>query len=79
MDTELYSLQSLLDSISIDTIPSDLEKCLIVWESLVNVGDPDIVAFNQWNESACRDIDIRRKQQDINEALRVEFGSISVM
>ncbi|MDG0969185.1 MAG: carboxylesterase family protein [Porticoccaceae bacterium] len=79
MDTELHSLQSLLDSISIDIIPSDLEKCLIVWESLVNVGDPDIVAFNQWNESACRDIDIRRKQQDINEALRVEFGSISVL
>jgi para-nitrobenzyl esterase len=78
MDIETETMDSLLLAISDDPVPTDLEKCLIVWESLINVGDPDLGAFRNWNNGFCGRFDVRQEQKDIQEQLIGEFGSIGV-
>ena len=78
MDVEPKSMDSLLESIGDHPVPTDLEKCLIVWESLINVGDPDLDAFRHWNDGFCDKFDVRQEQKDIQERLIAEFGSIGV-
>ena len=78
MDVEPESMDSLLESISDHPVPTGLEKCLIVWESLINVGDPDLDAFRHWNDGFCAKFDVRQEQKDIQTRLIAEFGSIGV-
>ena len=78
MDFEPESMDSLLESISDHPVPTELEKCLIVWESLINVGDPDLDAFRHWNDGFCAKFDVLQEQKDIQTRLIAEFGSIGV-
>ena len=77
-DTEAHSMESLLDSLSEHPVPTDLEKCLIVWESLVNVGDPDLEAVQAWNNGFCSSFDLAQEQRNIQNRLIAEYGSIGV-
>ena len=77
-DTEAYSMGSLLDSLSEHPVPTALEKCLIVWESLINVGDPDLEAVQEWNNGFCSSFDLAQEQRDIQNRLIAEYGSIGV-
>ena len=70
---------TLLDSLKGHQVATDLEKCLIVWESLVNVGDADVASFQNWNNGFCRQFDIVHEQSKLNQALIDEFGSASVL
>jgi len=78
MGVESKSMDSLLGAIVDHPVPTDLEKCLIVWESLINVGDPNVDAFRRWNDGFCEKFDVRQEQKDIQTRLISEFGSIGV-
>ncbi len=78
MGVESKSMESLLGAIVDHPVPTDLEKCLIVWESLINVGDPNVDAFRRWNDGFCVKFDVRQEQKDIQTRLIAEFGSIGV-
>ena len=75
---EVHSMDSLLDSLSEHPVPTALEKCLIVWESLINVGDPDLEAVQEWNNGFCSSFDLAQEQRNIQNRLIAEYGSIGV-
>jgi para-nitrobenzyl esterase len=68
----------LLDLLTDNTTASDLEKCTIVWESLINVGNPDIERFDQWNEGFCSRFDILEEQRKVSMELREQYGSTTI-
>lgn len=76
--SEDEDLDSLLAQVVNTEVASDLEKCLIVWESLVNVGDPDISRYRRWNEGRCEVFDISKEQQKIRNDLRETYGSVTI-
>jgi len=75
---EEFSIDSLLDLLIYNTTASDLEKCIIVWESLINVGNPDIERFEQWNDGFCSRFDIMEEQQKLSMELREQYGSTTI-
>ena len=77
--TEEHSIDSLLDLLIANPTASDLERCTIVWESLVNVGDPDFERFGQWNNGFCRGFDIPEEQKRVSRELRKLYGSTTLM
>lgn len=77
-DTEPHSMGSLLNTLSEHPVPTALEKCLIVWESLINVGDPDLKAIQAWNNGFCSSFDLAQEQRNIQNRLIAEYGSIGV-
>jgi para-nitrobenzyl esterase len=79
LDSESETMKTLLDRLKVNQIATDLEKCLIVWESLVNIGDVDVDSFHHWNNGFCGQFDIVQEQSKLNQALIDEFGSTSVL
>jgi para-nitrobenzyl esterase len=79
LDSESETMVTLLDTLKEHKVATDLEKCLIVWESLVNVGDADVASFKHWNNGFCGQFDIVQEQSKLNQALIDEFGSTSVL
>jgi para-nitrobenzyl esterase len=71
-------MDSLLNTLAENRAPTELEKCLIVWESLVNVGDPELEAIGDWNTGSCVRFDLLQEQKNIQSRLIAEFGSVSV-
>jgi len=78
MSVEDATMESLLSSIADHTSSTNLEKCMMVWESLINVGDPDVDAHNAWNDGFCSKFDLRAEQKAIASRLIAEFGSVGV-
>jgi len=76
---ELETLTSVLAKIAANTHASPTEKCLMVWETLVNVGDRDIPRYKSWNNSQCVNFDARKAQENIAIELIEEFGATSVI
>jgi para-nitrobenzyl esterase len=76
---ELETLTSVLAKIAANTHAAPIEQCLMVWETLVNVGDRDIPRYQSWNNSQCVDFDARKAQEIIAIDLIEEFGSTSVI
>jgi para-nitrobenzyl esterase len=73
------TLGSLLDEVSRSRVLSDLELCLLAWETLTKVGEPDYAAYAAWDQGRCAGIDAAAEQAAIDEALIAEHGSTSVL
>ncbi len=79
LETEHDDIDSLLVKISEATVASDLEKCIIAWESLVNVGDPEIARYQKWDNQRCAGYDIVFEQKKIADELRQTHGSVNIL
>ena len=79
LDFELETLTSVLAKIAANTHADPIEKCLMVWETLINVGDRDIPRYKSWNNRQCADFDARETQENIAIELIEEFGDTSVI
>ena len=79
LDFELETLTSVLAKIAANTHADPIEKCLMVWETLINVGDRDIPRYKSWNNRQCADFDAREAQENIAIELIEEFGDTSVI
>lgn len=79
MSTETETLGSLLADMAASTVPTDLERCYMAWETFINVGDPDPQSYTAWNQGLCSQVDMRSEQRAIAIQLIEEHGSISVM
>jgi hypothetical protein len=55
-----------------------LEKCLLVDETLQNIGDPLDDEYLNWNEGACKQFNIKKERKKIEDDLIAEYGSVSV-
>jgi para-nitrobenzyl esterase len=79
LDFESETLSSLLTKIAENKHADTLEKCMMVWETLVNVGDRDIPRYKSWNNNQCANFDARKAQESIAAELIAEFGDTSVI
>lgn len=57
---------------------SPTERCLLLWESLVNIGLPKYGDYTRWNDGACADVDAVGEKLAIKSALEAEFGTAKV-
>ena len=78
MGYETETMGSLLKKVADSVLLGSLQKCLLVWESLVNIGDPDINLYNAWKDGVCSAYDISFERKKISAQLKREYGGISV-
>ncbi|MFT5484912.1 MAG: para-nitrobenzyl esterase [Halieaceae bacterium] len=76
--TEAKTLASLLADVDKTPLLSSLQKCLLVWDSLTKVGEPDYTSYHRWNEGQCTDTNAALEQDRIDAQLREEHGSETV-
>jgi para-nitrobenzyl esterase len=79
LDFETQTLDSLLARVAANKDLSYAEQCILVWETLINIGDADIPRYNSWNSGQCANFDARAEQNKIAEKLVEKFGSWSVI
>jgi para-nitrobenzyl esterase len=79
LDFETETLDSLLAKIAENTHADSVDKCIMVWETLINIGDRDIPRYKSWNNKQCDDFDARKTQENIADEIIKEFGSTSVI
>jgi para-nitrobenzyl esterase len=77
--SETATLDSLLSQVAGRQQLSHLQQCLLVWDSLTKVGEPDYAAYNVWNRGQCADVDASHEQVLIDERLREKYGSEKVL
>ena len=76
---EKPSINSLLDEIAKSPIPSELERCHIVWEIHTNVGNNDLQGYRNWDGGRCKQIDIPAAQNDLADKLIAKYGSVEIL
>ena len=76
---ETETLDTLLAGIAADTNASHIEKCLLAWETLINIGNADIARYQSWNNGQCEQVNARGEQERIAAELIEEFGTSSVL
>jgi para-nitrobenzyl esterase len=79
LQMETQTLDTLLAGIAADTNANHTEKCLLLWETLTNVGSVDIARYQSWNAGQCEKVDARAEQERIAAELIEEFGTVSVL
>jgi para-nitrobenzyl esterase len=76
---ETQTLDSLLAAVAANNHATQAEKCLLVWETLINIGNPDIARYKSWNQGQCQQFDARSEQRRIAAQLIEQFGKATVM
>ena len=76
---ETETLDTLLAGIAEDDNASQIEKCLLLWETLTNVGSADVARYRSWNNGQCEQLDARAEQERVAIDLIEEFGTSSVL
>ena len=71
-------METLLDSVADSDVSNLLEKCMIVWESSINIGDPMVEFVDTWQGGQCNKYDVLQEQKDIQHRLISEFGSVTI-
>jgi para-nitrobenzyl esterase len=79
LDFETETLDSLLKKVANFSDASYAEKCILVWETLINIGDADIAGYKSWNNGQCAKFDARAEQNKIAKKLIEKYGSSSVI
>ena len=79
LDFETQSLDSLLERVVANNAASHAEKCILVWETLINIGDADIPRYKAWNNGQCAKFDARAEQDKIAAELIRQYGTSSVL
>ena len=79
LDFETQTLDSLLEAVVSFNGASHSEKCILVWETLINIGDADIPRYQSWNNGQCAAFDARAEQDKIAKKLIDKYGSSSVI
>lgn len=72
------TLDGLLQEAAEASPLSELEQCLMVWELVVNIGEPLYGRYQRWNDGACRNVDARSEKLAVRAALEAEYGTASV-
>ncbi|MDA9614878.1 carboxylesterase family protein, partial [Pseudomonadota bacterium] len=78
MDRDNLSIPKILEDIALSSVGTILEKCLLVRETLENIGDPLESEYVQWNQGVCNQFDVKLERQKIENQLIKQYGSVSV-
>lgn len=69
------TLEGLLQEIEAPSRLNDAERCILVWEMVTNIGQPEYGDYERWNAGECADFNARASKRAITEALVEEYGS----
>jgi para-nitrobenzyl esterase len=72
------SIQNILEDIKLASVGTILEKCLLVRETLENIGDPLEAEYALWNHGVCNQFDVNLERKKIESQLIKQYGSVSV-
>jgi para-nitrobenzyl esterase len=73
------TMASLLSEVRQSKLVSDTELCLLVWDTLTKVGEPDYATYETWEQGHCSKVDPDAVQAAIDAAIIAEHGSTSVL
>ena len=59
-------------------VATDLEKCLLVRETVINLADPNLSILNNWNNGSCNRFDLEFELRKIEDDLISKYGQISL-
>lgn len=76
---EKASIYTLLDEVAKSPIPSELERCHIVWEIHTNVGINDVQGYRDWDDGRCKNVDIPAAQNALADQLIAKYGSVEIL
>jgi para-nitrobenzyl esterase len=68
----------LMNDIAQTTVLSPLQQCLLLWELLTAVGQPDYAAYSDWAGGQCQDVDAVAEKRAIRTRLEAQYGSASL-
>ena len=57
---------------------TELEKCILVRETVINIGDPNISLLNNWNNGSCNRFDLEFELRKIEDDLISKYGQVSL-
>lgn len=79
VDAKGVYLDELLQEAASPSAPlSSVERCILVWEMLTNIGEPYYGHYQRWNDGECSDIDARAEKLATRLALEAEYGSATL-
>ena len=73
------SLTELLAPVSESRLLNHEERCTLLWDSVVNIGQPDYALYREWDNGRCRTFDVKQYKRETRDALVAQFGSASVL
>jgi para-nitrobenzyl esterase len=69
------TMASILDEAKRSPFLSNIELCLLVWDSLTKVGDADYAGYANWDQGHCKEVDADAEQTAIDNAIIAEYGT----
>lgn len=78
LEVEGQSLSSLLEQLSVSSIPSEPQRCLILWEIFTNIENMDLSAYKHWDRGRCRKFDTMAYQAAMADELISAYGSLYI-
>ena len=57
---------------------TELEKCILVRDTVINIGDPNMLLLNNWNNGSCNRFDLEFELRKIEDDLISKYGQVSV-
>ena len=79
VSSDRATMESLLNEAKRSGLLSDIELCILVWESVTKVGETDYDGYADWDQGRCSEVDAEAEQTAINKALIAEYGSTGVL
>ena len=78
LTVESPTLEGLLREAAEPSMLSDLERCLLVWELVTNIGNPAYTEYDRWDNGACQGTVPRVEKARITAELIETYGSASL-
>ena len=76
LSDDVPSREELLDRVASSAVVSELERCLLAWEMVTAVGDPDYGAYTRWENGRCAEVDAVAEKRRIRDELEAQYGSV---
>ena len=78
IEAKELTLDALLQAASAPSPLSAVERCLLTWELLINIGRPEYSEYARWNDGECAALDPRQEKRKIQSRLVSEYGSATL-
>jgi hypothetical protein len=75
--SEIKNMDEILNFAN-SNVGTELEKCILVRETVINIGDPNILLLNNWNNGSCNRFDLEFELRKIEDGLISKYGQVSV-
>jgi len=72
------TLQGLLDEMESPSMLTPMQRCLMLWDTVVNIGRPQYNLYRQWHGGERATIDALAEKANIKAAYEREFGSAAL-